>query len=48
MVIQYPDGTTYTTHKDGTRFLTSPDGNTITIEHNGTLENYEILIMKIK
>jgi len=35
MIIQYPDGTIYTTHKDGTKFLTSADSNTITIEHQG-------------
>ena len=35
MVIQYPDGSTYTTHKDGTRFLTSADSNNIIIEHDG-------------
>ncbi len=33
MVIRYPDGTVYTTHKDGTKFLTSPDSNLITIEN---------------
>ena len=38
MVIQYPDGSTYTTHKDGTRFLTSADSNNIVIEHDGFLK----------
>ena len=33
MVINYPDGHTYTEHKDGTKFYTSPDGNTIWVEH---------------
>lgn len=41
MVIQYPDGTIYTTHKDGTKFLTSADSNTITIEHNGNWTFYK-------
>ena len=38
MVIRYPDGTVYTTHKDGTRFLTSADSNTVIIEHNGIFD----------
>lgn len=33
MVINYPDGHTYTEHKDGTKFYTSPDGNHIWVEH---------------
>mmetsp|Transcript_4562 Transcript_4562/g.3773 ORF Transcript_4562/g.3773 Transcript_4562/m.3773 type:complete len:226 (+) Transcript_4562:1303-1980(+) len=33
IVINYPDGSTYTEHRDGTKFLTSPDGNVITVEH---------------